>query len=75
MVEAVNALQERDGSQYTATDSQEAQGQALMDTGRFLVDRDGIVRWVNFELAREGLAAIGRFPSDDEVLAAARARS
>ena len=39
--------------------------------GQFLVDRDGIVRWANIECA-EGLAGIGRFPSTDEILAAAR---
>jgi peroxiredoxin len=75
IAEVVNVLQEKDGFQLTAADSREEEEQFPMDTGQFLVDRDGIVRWVNFELARGGLAAIGRFPSDDEVLAAARARS
>lgn len=40
-------------------------------TGQFLVDRDGIVRWVNIEGAREGLAGLGKFPTDTDLLAAA----
>jgi peroxiredoxin len=41
-------------------------------TGQFLVDRDGIVRWVNIEGARDGLSGLERFPTDEEFLAAAR---
>src|SRR5688572_12623022 len=40
--------------------------------GQFLVDRDGIVRWVNIEGAEEGLAGLEKFPTDDEFVAAAR---
>jgi peroxiredoxin len=40
--------------------------------GQFLVDADGIVRWVNIEGAREGLAGLEKFPSDDEFVEAAR---
>ena len=42
-------------------------------TGQFLVDRDGIVRWSNIECAQEGPAGIDKFPTDEELLAAARA--
>ena len=41
--------------------------------GQFLVDQDGIVRWFNIEGGDEGLAGSGTFPSDDEIMAAARA--
>jgi peroxiredoxin len=41
--------------------------------GQFLVDQDGVVRWANVEGAQEGLAGIGKFPSDAELLAATRA--
>lgn len=41
-------------------------------TAQFLIDRDGIVRWVNVECAREGLAGLDRFPTDAELLEAAR---
>ena len=40
--------------------------------GQFLVDRDGIVRWANVEYGKEGLAGLGTFPTDEELLAAAR---
>jgi hypothetical protein len=41
--------------------------------GQFLIDREGIVRWVNIECAVEGLAGAGKFPTDPEILAAVRA--
>ena len=40
--------------------------------GQFLVDRDGIVRWINIEGATEGLAGLEKFPTDEEFLIAAR---
>jgi len=40
--------------------------------GQFLIDRNGIVRWANIE-ASEGPAGLGKFPSPEEVMAAARA--
>ncbi len=40
--------------------------------GQFLVDEEGTVRWANVEGAKEGLAGIGKFPSDEELLAATR---
>lgn len=42
-------------------------------TGVFLIDRDGIVRWANIECARHDLAGINQMPSDEELVAAARA--
>jgi hypothetical protein len=38
--------------------------------GQFLIDRDGIVRWVNIEGELEGLAGLEKFPTDDEFVAA-----
>jgi peroxiredoxin len=40
--------------------------------GQFLIDRDGIVRWVNIEGATEGLAGLEKFPTDAEFLTAAK---
>jgi hypothetical protein len=40
--------------------------------GQFLVDRQGIVRWVNIEGARDGLAGLEKFPTDEEFVLAAR---
>jgi len=41
--------------------------------GQFLIDRDGIVRWANVECLTEGAAGVGKFPTEEEILAAARA--
>ena len=41
-------------------------------TGQFLVDREGIIRWVNIEGAKDGLSGLERFPTDEEFLLAAR---
>ena len=40
--------------------------------GQFLVDRDGIVRWANIEGAKDGLAGLEKFPTDDEFITVAR---
>ena len=41
-------------------------------TAQFLLDRDGIVRWVNIEGAKEELAGLEKFPTDEEFLTAAK---
>jgi peroxiredoxin len=69
---AFQALQEKDRYEFTPTDKQEMEQQFPLETGQFLVDREGTVRWVNLELARDGVAAMGRFPDDEELLAVAR---
>jgi peroxiredoxin len=68
----IAALNERDGYQFSPEDDaiQAAHGSQL--EGRFLVDRDGILRWVHRE-APDGIAGLGQAPSDDEVMSAARA--
>jgi hypothetical protein len=40
--------------------------------GQFLVDRDGIVSWANVECAAEGIARLGKFPTNETILAAAQ---
>ena len=70
--EAAEALRQKDRFEFTETDTREAEQQFPMDVGQFLIDRDGIVRWANFEIAREGVTAIGKFPSEEELLAVAR---
>ena len=62
-----------DGYTLTQTDSVETQQQWPQLKGQFLIDRDGIVRWTNIECAAEGLAGVGKFPSEEEILTAARA--
>ena len=71
--EIQSALCRRDGLEPTPTDEEDLQRHGAQFVGQFLVDRDGIVRWINIEGAAEGEAGVGKFPSDDELLAAARA--
>ncbi len=73
ILDAANALDEMDRFEFTETDTAEAERQFPMDIGQFLVDREGIVRWANLESAKGGWAGIGKFPTDEELLAAARA--
>jgi hypothetical protein len=74
IAEAAEALQQKDRFEFTETDTREAEEQFPMDVGQFLVDRDGIVRWANMEMARGGVGAIGKFLSEEELLAVARAQ-
>jgi peroxiredoxin len=72
--EAASALDKLDGFRPTATDREDAERQfPHLVEGQFLVDREGIIRWVNIECAKEGLAGIGKLPTEEELLAAARA--
>ena len=71
--EAAKAIDRLDGYAGTETDRAEMQQQWPQLRGQFLIDRDGIVRWANVECAAEGFAGIGKFPSEEEILAAARA--
>ncbi len=71
--EAAEALARLDGYTNTATDQVDLERQWPQLKGQFLIDRDGIVRWASVECATEGLAGIGKFPSEDEILTAAQA--
>ena len=64
-----------DGFEVTESENAEFQRHQVQFTGQFLVDRDGIVRWANIECAQDGPAGIDKFPTDEEVLALARALS
>lgn len=71
MSEVGSLLDRKDGFQRTAADLRDIDRQWPQLKGQFLVDRDGIVRWAHIECT-DGLAGIGKFPSDDELLAVAR---
>jgi peroxiredoxin len=73
LAEIAAALDRLHGFQRTETDQADLERQYPQLLGQFLVDRNGIVRWVNIECAKEGLAGVGKFPSDEELVAAARA--
>ena len=70
--DAAKALDRIHGYTPSTVDAKEAEQQFPQLKGQFLVDRVGIVRWVNVEGAREGLAGLGKFPTDEELLHAAR---
>jgi peroxiredoxin len=71
------ALDKIDGFERTAADQRDIQRQytgiGQLRKGQFLVDSTGTIRWANIECSREGLAGVGKFPSDNELLDAARA--
>ena len=69
---AAAALGALDGYQMTATDERDAELTFPQMKGQFLIDRDGIVRWANIECGgKEGLAGVGKFPSQDDLVRAA----
>jgi hypothetical protein len=41
--------------------------------GHFLIDQAGVVRWVQIETPIDDVSRYGQFPTDEELLAAARA--
>ncbi len=73
LAEMAAALDRLQGFERTETDQADLKRQFPQLHGQFLVDRDGIVRWVNIECAKEGLASFGKFPTDEELVAASRA--
>lgn len=71
LMDAANALDEKDGFEYTPADHEESERQFPQLLGQFLLDRDGIIRWVHIEGTRGGVADIAEFPTDEEFLSAA----
>jgi peroxiredoxin len=72
ITQAAIAMGRADGYVDNETDRADKDRQWPQPKGQFLIDRDGIVRWANVECAAEGMAGIGKFPSAEEVIAAAR---
>ena len=70
--EAAMAVTKLDGYTNTETDQADLDRQWPQLKAQFLIDRDGIVRWANVECA-DGFAGLGKFPSEEEILAAVRA--
>ena len=65
-------LNEKDRFQFTETDRREGASTYTQMKGQFLIDRSGVIRWSNVECEKEGLPGIGKFPTHEEVMAAAR---
>ena len=70
---AIGVINRVDGFEPMESDRADMQRHHVQFVGQFLLDRDGVARWVDVECAREGLAGINKFPSEEEILAAARA--
>jgi thiol-disulfide isomerase/thioredoxin len=73
VAEAAAAVAKLDRYTENETDHADMERQWPQLKGQFLIDRGAIVRWANIECATEGVAGLGKFPSADEILAAARA--
>ena len=69
---AGETLNQRDGFEMTEIDQQIAATHGLQGAGHCLIDREGIIRWLQIE-ASERIGDLAKFPSDEEILAAARA--
>lgn len=69
---AADLLNQIDRFEPTPTDVRESQSTFTQMKGQFLIDRDGVVRWANFECGREGIVGLGKFPPREELLLAAR---
>jgi hypothetical protein len=67
VVEIQAVLGRQDGFEPVDTDRQDMQRHGAQLAGEFLIDRRGIVRWAHIERAE------AVFPTDEEILAAARA--
>jgi peroxiredoxin len=72
IAEVVDTLAKVDGYALNDRDKVDMERQWPQLKGQFLIDRDGIVRWAHIECATEGPAGIGKIPSADEIIAAAR---
>jgi hypothetical protein len=68
---AMETLNKRDGFELTEVDQQIAATHGMQLGGHFLIGRDGIVRWLQIE-GLERIGDLSKFPSDDEILRAAR---
>ena len=68
---AMETLNKRDGFELTEIDQQIAAAHGLQLTAHFLMDRDGIVRWLQIEAA-ERIGDLSKFPGDEEIVRAAR---
>jgi hypothetical protein len=69
--QAMETLNQRDGFELTEVDKQIAAVHAFQLAGHFLIDREGIVRWLQIE-GVDRIGDLGKLPSEEEILRAAR---
>jgi peroxiredoxin len=72
VMDAAGALARMDGYVNTEADQADKDRQFPQLKGLFLIDREGIVRWTRIECSSEGMAGVGKFPSEQEILGAVR---
>ncbi|HSV58164.1 MAG TPA: redoxin domain-containing protein [Variovorax sp.] len=65
-------MQEQDGYINSEVDQADIERQWPQLKALYMIDREGIVRWVDIECQHEGLAGVGKLPSEDMILEAAR---
>jgi peroxiredoxin len=68
---ANDALNQREGFEPTEVDQQVAAAHGTQLAGYFLIDRNGIIRWLFIEAA-ERIGDLAKFPVEEEILGAAR---
>jgi peroxiredoxin len=68
---AMETLNKKDAFEPTEADHQIAAAHGTQLGGHFLIDREGIIRWGQVE-AGERMGDLSKFPSDEEILRAAR---
>jgi hypothetical protein len=73
-VEAMAAVNQKEGFQLTEVDKEIAAAHGTWLPGHFLIDQGGVIRWSHIE-AKDRMTDIGKFPSEEELLAAARTLS
>lgn len=71
LFEAMEKLNARDGFEPTEVDREMVNARPVQSTAHFLLDREGIVRWRHLE-ATDHMADVVKFPSDAQILEAAR---
>lgn len=69
----LTTLRRLDGYEVSALDEADFQRHQAQLTGLFLIDRDGVVRYTFVECSRGGPTAFGEMPSEEEIIAEARA--
>jgi peroxiredoxin len=71
--EIKSGLGRRDDFEPIAADAEDRKRQGAQFIGQFLIDREGIIRWVNIEGTKESLNGKEDFPTDEEFIAAVQA--
>jgi len=70
-VRVAETVNKRDAFELVEADHQIIAAHGTQLGGHFLIDREGIIRWGQIEAA-ERLGDLAKFPSDEEILRAAR---